>query len=97
MDLLKSRFESLNYSISKDTVRQDALTRADLVYLYTKAFGESSSTGKRKRHNEILPIQKKEKFQSNDSNQLGILSFGDWLNIRKAQWKRQRRSNIENF
>lgn len=36
--LLKNRFEQLDYSISKDTVRQDSLGQQELIYLYKKKF-----------------------------------------------------------
>jgi hypothetical protein len=36
---LKNNFKLLNYSISKDTVRQDSIGRKELVYLYKKKFG----------------------------------------------------------
>ena len=32
---LKKRFKSLDYSLSKDTVRQDSLGRQELIYLYS--------------------------------------------------------------
>lgn len=38
IELLKSRFEQLDYSISKDTVRQDSLGRGELIWLYNTAF-----------------------------------------------------------
>jgi len=36
---LKKRFRKLNYSISKDTVRQDSLGQKELIYLYKLKFG----------------------------------------------------------
>ena len=36
---LKNRFRSLNYDMSKDTVRQDSLGQKELIYLYTCSFG----------------------------------------------------------
>ena len=33
-DLLKNRLKSLDYSISKDTVRQDSIGQQELIYLY---------------------------------------------------------------
>lgn len=35
-EILKSRFSELDYSMSKDTVRQDSLGQQELVYLYKK-------------------------------------------------------------
>ena len=34
IELLKKRFNELDYSISKDTVRQDSLGQQELIYLY---------------------------------------------------------------
>lgn len=34
IELLKTRFASLDYSISKDTVRQDSIGQQELIYLY---------------------------------------------------------------
>ena len=34
VDLLKYRFSQLDYSMSKDTVRQDSLGQQELIYLY---------------------------------------------------------------
>ena len=34
IELLKKRFKSLDYSISKDTVRQDSIGQQELIYLY---------------------------------------------------------------
>lgn len=39
IDLLKKRFISLDYSMSKDTVRQDSLGQKELIYLYKLKFG----------------------------------------------------------
>jgi hypothetical protein len=36
--LLKSRFTQLDYSMSKDTVRQDSLGQQELIYLYKSKF-----------------------------------------------------------
>lgn len=38
IELLKTRFNSLDYSISKDTVRQDSLGQQELIYLYKSKF-----------------------------------------------------------
>jgi hypothetical protein len=35
---LKKRLESLNYSMTKDTVRQDSLGQQELIYLYKQVF-----------------------------------------------------------
>ena len=35
LELLKNRFRQLDYSISKDTVRQDSLGQKELIYLYS--------------------------------------------------------------
>jgi len=40
MELLKNRFKQLDYSISKDTVRQDSLGQRELIYLY-KSYKEA--------------------------------------------------------
>jgi len=37
VELLKKQFRNLDYSISKDTVRQDSLGQKELVYLYKKS------------------------------------------------------------
>jgi len=37
-NILKKRFNSLDYSISKDTVRQDSLGKKELIYLYKLQF-----------------------------------------------------------
>jgi len=37
--LLKNRFRQLDYSMSKDTVRQDSLGQQELIYLYKLKFG----------------------------------------------------------
>ena len=34
IDELKKKFKSLDYSMSKDTVRQDSLGQQELIYLY---------------------------------------------------------------
>lgn len=39
IDLLKNRFKQLDYSISKDTVRQDSIGQQELIYLYKLKFG----------------------------------------------------------
>jgi hypothetical protein len=39
IQLLKKRFEQLDYSISKDTVRQDSLGQQELIYLYKLVHG----------------------------------------------------------
>jgi hypothetical protein len=36
--LLKNRFNLLDYSLSKDTVRQDSLGQKELIYLYSKKY-----------------------------------------------------------
>ena len=36
---LKNRFKQLDYSMSKDTVRQDSLGQQELIYLYKTTFG----------------------------------------------------------
>ena len=33
-NLLKERFNTLDYSMSKDTVRQDSIGRQEVIYLY---------------------------------------------------------------
>lgn len=38
INLLKERFNKLDYSISKDTVRQDSLGQQELIYLYQLKF-----------------------------------------------------------
>jgi hypothetical protein len=38
IDLLKERFASLDYSISKDTCRQDSIGRKELIHLYKNSF-----------------------------------------------------------
>jgi hypothetical protein len=40
-DLLIQRFQSLDYSISQDTARQNSIGRAELVFLYQEAFSDS--------------------------------------------------------
>lgn len=40
IDTLKWRFAQLDYSISKDTVRQDSLGQQELIFLYTSEFGK---------------------------------------------------------
>ena len=37
--LLKERFNALDYSISKDTVRQESLGQQELILLYKSSFG----------------------------------------------------------
>jgi hypothetical protein len=39
IELLKNRFKQLDYSMSKDTVRQDSLGQQELIYLYKLKFG----------------------------------------------------------
>lgn len=39
IELLKNRFLQLDYSMSKDTVRQDSLGQQELIYLYKLKFG----------------------------------------------------------
>ena len=39
IELLKNRFNHLDYSMSKDTVRQDSLGQQELIYLYKLKFG----------------------------------------------------------
>ena len=34
IEMLKKRFNSLDYSISKDTVRQDSIGQQEVIYLY---------------------------------------------------------------
>ena len=38
IDTLKSRFKQIDYSMSKDTVRQDSLGQQELIYLYKTKF-----------------------------------------------------------
>jgi len=38
LQLLKDRFKSLDYSVSKDTVRQDSIGQGELIYLYNSFF-----------------------------------------------------------
>lgn len=38
VDTLKRRFETLDYSISEDTARQNSIGKSDLVYLYSNKF-----------------------------------------------------------
>jgi hypothetical protein len=38
IDLLKNRFRALDYSISKDTCRQDSIGRKELIHLYKSSF-----------------------------------------------------------
>jgi hypothetical protein len=38
IDVLKQRFNSLDYSMSKDTVRQDSIGQQELIYLYKQKF-----------------------------------------------------------
>jgi hypothetical protein len=37
-EILKKRFEKLDYSISKDTVRQDSIGQQELIFLYKQKF-----------------------------------------------------------
>ena len=37
---LIKRFNALNYSISKDTARQDSIGRGEVVYLYSSKYGK---------------------------------------------------------
>ena len=39
IELLKNRFRQLDYSMSKDTVRQDSIGQQELIYLYKLKFG----------------------------------------------------------
>ena len=39
INLLKNRFKQLDYSMSKDTVRQDSLGQQELIYLYKLKYG----------------------------------------------------------
>ena len=39
IELLKNRFRQLDYSMSKDTVRQDSIGQQELIYLYQLKFG----------------------------------------------------------
>ena len=39
IELLKDRFRQLDYSMSKDTVRQDSIGQQELIYLYQLKFG----------------------------------------------------------
>lgn len=41
MNLLVQRFQTLDYSISQDTARQNSIGRAELVLLYTEKYGDS--------------------------------------------------------
>ncbi len=43
VDTLKQRFETLDYSISEDTARQNSIGKSDLVYLYSSKFDHKSS------------------------------------------------------
>jgi hypothetical protein len=43
MDILKRRFETLDYSISKDTARQNSIGKSDLVHLYSIKFDHKAS------------------------------------------------------
>ena len=38
IEILKKRFNSLDYSISKDTVRQDSIGQQEVIYLYKCKF-----------------------------------------------------------
>ena len=39
LDTLKDRFQTLDYSMSKDTVRQDSIGQKELIYLYQCTYG----------------------------------------------------------
>jgi hypothetical protein len=41
---LTARFESLDYSLSKNTARQDSIGRSELVWLYNQKFAKSAIT-----------------------------------------------------
>ena len=43
LEELKQRFSLLDYSISRDSVRQDSLGKKDLIYLYAKLFSQPDS------------------------------------------------------
>lgn len=43
IDILKRRFETLDYSISKDTARQNSIGKSDLVHLYSIKFDHKVS------------------------------------------------------
>ena len=43
VDILKKRFESLDYYISKDTARQNSIGKSDLVYLYSNKSDHKAS------------------------------------------------------
>jgi hypothetical protein len=38
VELLKSRFRRLDYSMSKDTVRQDSIGQQEVIHLYKQLF-----------------------------------------------------------
>ena len=40
--ILKARFETLDYSLSENTARQNSLGRAELILLYTEAYADTS-------------------------------------------------------
>lgn len=40
MNLLVQRFQTLDYSLSQDTARQNSIGRAELVFLYRQTFGD---------------------------------------------------------
>lgn len=44
-DDIIQRFKQLDYSISKDTARQDSLGRSELVWLYNQHFADRTKTG----------------------------------------------------
>jgi len=46
IDKLINRFSELDYSISKDTVRQDSIGKADLIFLYNNKFFSSNKNEK---------------------------------------------------
>ncbi len=37
--ILMERFNTLDYSVSKDTVRQDSIGQQELIYLYERKYG----------------------------------------------------------
>ena len=39
IELLKKRFSTLDYSMSKDTVRQDSIGQQEVIYLYKTKYG----------------------------------------------------------
>jgi hypothetical protein len=40
IDILISNFQQLDYSISKDTVRQDSIGKGELIYIYNNKYGK---------------------------------------------------------